>query len=140
MIVEVAKDVLKLTRALMVKTNTCFLDGQYDYYEPLSAEDLQLKIPKIAKHCTVCAKGAMLLAHVHLYDGMDHLPMNDDVSAITHTLFGEKMADAVEMDFEEPRSRRLARLEPKSRLNAIMRTIIANGGTYKRDTDERDGR
>lgn len=138
MIVEVAKDVLKLTRALMVKTHTCFLDGQYDY-ETLSAEDLQLKIPKIAKNCTVCAKGAMLLAHVHLYDGMDYLPDNNDVSDITRELFG-KMADAVEGDFEDPIALRLTKMEPKARLRAIMRKVIANGGTYKRDTDKRDGR
>ena len=61
------------------------------------AKQLQKNIPKIAKFCGVCAKGAMVLAHIHLYDGVDYLPTCAERYATD--IFGNQ-ADIIESAFE----------------------------------------
>jgi hypothetical protein len=131
MVVAVAKDVLKLTRVLRVKPGT-YLWIVGDAAIPQDPKELQKAIPEIAKHCMVCAKTAMVLAHRHLYGGAG-MPHNNDISDESRELFGARRADLIEDVFEFPEAygARFVSLEPKPRLRAIMRNIIRNGGTFK---------
>lgn len=101
MIVAVAKDVLKLMRAMSVRTGNSYLVRTKTADSFFGREDvtydcggdpakLQKAIPKIAKECTACAKGAMVLAHIHLYDGVTQLPTNDYTDIMAQKLFGRK--------------------------------------------------
>ena len=88
--VAVAKDVLKLMHSFEEVEKGAFLEFHDPKFKAApeyganstpycgDAARLQKAIPKIAKHCTVCAKGAMVLAHIHLYDGMAYLPSNQE--------------------------------------------------------------
>lgn len=138
-VVEVAKDVLKLMSALEVRSTYGYLahwrDG-VDHHAAAHQFDgdegkLQSKIPLIAKNCAVCAQGAMVLAHIHLYDGVEELPDNNDANEMAMALFPQ--ADLIEAVFEHPSDFQgnFSTLEDKPRLRAIMKNIIANKGVLK---------
>jgi hypothetical protein len=69
--VAVAKDVLFLLSKGLKATQGIYCstyDGQTEemFLVPDSPAQLQAAIPKMAKHCNVCAKGAIVLARIHL--------------------------------------------------------------------------
>ena len=146
--VAVAEDVLKLMRVLKIT------EGIYmNFYSTYAGDEddldfcgdaaaLQKAIPKIAKHCEVCAKGAMVLAHIHLYDGVKHMPSNGDTSSLAFKYFG-KQGDLIETAFElchmGTAGGQIASEcvefgqqfdDAKLRLRAIMKNLIANNGRF----------
>lgn len=138
--IEVAKDVLKWMKYLDVRTQTGYLrptNGiDNNVYRVITdfdgdAKKIQKNIPKIAKKCTVCAAGAMILGYIHLYDGNDCIPENDESYRMADKIFGIKQIREIESAFELPIDPALAKLEPKARLRAIMKQIIASDGVFK---------
>jgi hypothetical protein len=159
--VAVAEDVLKLLPFLKVAHGygyvlfndaTTHLTNLHDrgIKTPYcgNAKTLQENIPKIARRCTVCARGAMFLARIHLYDGVKNL-FGPDPRRSTALWFGKQMAEAIECAFElwVPNSKLTHgsptyKLQtaahqfgeqfknPKIRLRAIMKNIIVNNGIF----------
>lgn len=111
MMVAVAEDVLKLLPKLKVMAANGYLyptdDAVYRYDG--DGEKLQANIPKIAKYCEVCARGALFLAHIHLFDGEEYFPSGARAFYMSGKLFPQ--AHAMEVAFECP-SGRLSKLKP----------------------------
>jgi hypothetical protein len=153
--IAVAKDVLKMMATMDIEPGGYFSYPRttnkmmFALTEPNDGKQLQKNIPKIAKHCTVCAKGAIVLAHVHLYNGVNNLP--DNIEGYSRKVFGggDNHADLIETAFEAVPSEMgyyerlsdktqgdLARVfgarhyDPKRRLRAIMKNIIVNNGVF----------
>jgi hypothetical protein len=154
-LLAVAYDVLRLMRYMDVERGYGYIKAPphsarspYDreYYLPEdidSADKLQKSIPRVAKQCRVCAQGAMVLAYVHLYDGVEKLPSNDDVSAMVFGFAGRSQGRAIEKAFEGGETESLSAIiplrkitDPKKRLRWIMKRIIANGGEFKLKEEE----
>ena len=104
--VAVAKDVLRLLRRGMNAEAGTYLNMGNRAGEALgelSSKEVAEALPQQVKHCDVCAKGAMLLAYVHMWDGMDFEDLaRCDVSSKTRELFGRRQADLIEAAFEAP--------------------------------------
>lgn len=133
---------LKWMKYLDVRTQTGYLRptfklySSYEGYQVITefdgdASKIQKNIPQIAKKCTVCAAGAMVLGHIHLYDGEDCIPENDKSYNMAKKIFGVRQIEAIEKAFECPKDQVLIKLEPKARLRAIMKQIITIDGVFK---------
>jgi hypothetical protein len=83
----------------------------------------------------------MVLAHIHLYDGMAYLPSNQETDTVAWEYFGLQ-ANLIESAFEmsEMCTNQTAEKciifgrqyedDPRARLRAIMRNVIVNGGRF----------
>lgn len=145
LLVAVAKDVLNLIDYMNIRDGNGYMFPRRKVFDPASyrknldkineyegdSRAIQENIPKIAKACEVCARGAMFLAHTHLYDGIDSLYdanyVADEESA---KLFGAVGYD-IESAFEHPQDPILKKLKPKARLKAIMLQVIRQRGKFK---------
>lgn len=148
MIVAVAKDVIKLMRYMKVSHsgNYCRSDEMSMDKRVLKAADeadakkLQKLVPIMAKNCEVCARGAMFLGHMHLYDGVDVIPDDSTASKESVKAFGRMVYD-IEGAFESAEVSRypkpnlclnkLNNLDAPARLKKIMKNLIANEGVFK---------
>lgn len=159
--VAVAKDVLKLMRLGLNARRGDYcnisdydaISGEYvdvlsQLRNPESPAALQELIGDMAEHCTVCAKGAIALAHIHLLDGEPALPYYR-MEAKAREIWGDKNANLIEEAFEtSPGESYWRTLEKKGspsyrarefgvrytadkRLRAIMNNVIRNNGTFK---------
>jgi hypothetical protein len=143
LLVAVAKDVLKLMRYIDAATSRGYLlrrdhRQSFDTPDDLRGEPakIQKAIPKIAKECTVCALGAMTLAHIHLYDGCGFIPTNEESEEKMLDLFGED-ARRIERAFEKGLDRNtdteipaIINKDAKSRLRWIMKNIVTHNGVF----------
>jgi hypothetical protein len=141
--VAVAKDVLKLIQLKLKVDNGIYLERPTvsKYCTP---KGLQALIPKIASECTVCAKGAIALAHVHLFDHETSLSFDANRKACD--IWGTDNANMIEAAFERwstfvPYPMSSADIaacyrfgnrffNPVNRLKAIMKNVIANNGKF----------
>ncbi len=145
--IAVAEDVLKLLPRLKPR---CGMYIGYSTQELVAREyagkpaALQAAIPKLAKGCEVCAKGAMFLAHVHLYDGVDNF---SDVSERVDEVFGDqsKLIEAafegwgvcwsasLKREIDTPECVKFCNRyrSARTRLRAIMTNIIRNKGAFQ---------
>jgi hypothetical protein len=105
--IAVAQDVLFLLKKGLNATGGVYCeipeDAGYTIRQkltsPVSPEQLQSDIPKLAKHCHVCAKGAIVLARIHLFNKFKKVPMSE-ISTTSQKIWGEANADLIESAFE----------------------------------------
>ena len=153
MLLAVAKDVLKLLAEYKLGVQCGrYLDASLpDELDDIAYSDwdkvaLQKAVPKIARFCTVCAKGAMVLAHLHLFDGIKILPGNYGTGDRATELFGtqghlieaafECSNVSTELDNDDPSVSAAIRFgsqysNNRRRMRAIMQNIVRNNGVFK---------
>lgn len=145
-VVATCEEVLRMTRHLDVCDRNTYIKlycardpitGAWEeFVVPDDPKKLQEAIPKIVRQCTVCARGALLLGAIGLYDRVGGRNVTLLVPHLTATLFGSKQATAIEDAFEQPEHvgrPDLAKLEAKPRLRKILREMIRDGGTFKNE-------
>jgi len=153
--IAIAKDVLEQLNKMIVASGTTYYEPPYDqdYIEDcVSAQD---HIDGLTKNCTVCALGACLLSYVRLYNDVKIWELRRGIlSTLNNTvkkIFGMKQMQLIESAFEgqQPMISDFSEQElsdaevdaainfgeryvkSKSKLRAIMKNIIANGGVFK---------
>lgn len=148
MMVAVAKDVLKLMRYLKLRQRSYLKPDTYGVFDKYIDKEIQPHIPAIAKKCEVCARGALVLAHAHLYDACVGVPDNYDTEKRSFKLFGRQgtlIEAAFEMDSSFATSRGYYSPETaikasdfganyrdkRDRLRAIMKNIVKNKGAFR---------
>ncbi len=145
--VAIAKDVIKQVHAgRMIVTHGWYLCATVEDAD--ISGDMQLCDLLRGKKCFVCAKGALFLAKL---DRHNHLTVTDvnqskgcgfvalssySLTDYVADLFGRATFDKIEAFFEggfevDANAFYQAHPDPKARLLAIMRNIIANGGYFK---------
>ncbi len=87
--IDVANDVLKHLHALQISTGT-YVMGKIPA-TLTGDEDAQEHLPIIRKECRVCAKGAMVLSYIGLYD---KLRLNDIFDIDDESYEGKRLVDA----------------------------------------------
>lgn len=139
----IAKEVLEFLDTPLTVAKSTYLgpkDGGVVTVEDLKrfdgdAERLQASILELLPECKVCAKGAMVLAHIKLYDGVAHLPIYVAADNYCDTVIGKVFSEAVEYAFEGRADAGykwiLAYPESKQRLRAIMQNIVKYEGEFR---------
>jgi hypothetical protein len=153
--VAVAKDVLlllrrkdkplKITEGLYVSNLPPSRKYREDTWELISIDRRPLheilETEVFPKNCEVCARGAAFISCVRLFNEVtvEEAASRKDAVTLTAKLFGEAQVTLIEAAFEgwcldgddRPMDFHEAHPDPASRLQAIMESIIANGGTFK---------
>lgn len=137
--VLVAKDVLEMIPDLRLVGNW-YIRANCNIPIYLNGSELQADIPRISKGCSVCAKGALILAHIKRFDGITELPQFGHADKYCRDIMGKDTADAIESAYEGfcRRGRIFKNNHPQNdeRLREIMKNVIANGGTFKWPTEK----
>ncbi len=134
----VAKEVLELIELDLTVAKSSYLRpvrGQSVRRFDGDAAELQASIITLVPECQVCAKGAMVLAHIKLFDGVDYLPMYNAADSYCDAVLGDTFSSVVEEAFEgwgdKGGTWLLAVPDPKERLRYIMQNIVKNEGVFK---------
>ena len=135
--VAVAKDVIaQLKRKAFVATPNTYLFHDGDISHLMPEDDLRAHLAELG-NCKVCAKGAIFLCSVRLFDQVT-VGNNDSLynSRVVWDLFGDD-ANSIEYAFEgwnddytPEREFYAAHPDPKRRLIAIMQNIIEHDGRF----------
>lgn len=101
--VEVARDVLEqMYEGNLDLQNQHFITkayGRIEYWEEDSdPKKIQEDIPLVLKHCTCCARGAMVMSAIHLFDGVSRLPDNNAMCSASFAMFED--AQLIEKAFQ----------------------------------------
>jgi hypothetical protein len=133
MVVEVAKDVLKLLDRKQLKPTQGTYLSVPDKIRRMefTATSLQRAIPTIGKSCKVCALGALVLCKIHKFDGVSELPFGA-MKDHAYKLVGMDQAYTIESYFEnwmcDPA---IGKVPLSDRLRTIMTNIVANKGIFR---------